>query len=79
MQVKDWKASLDFQRADGSNGRMKQGACKGQHEGHLCVLASNGLFGKIKELAATPKFICFNCGRVAEGRDNLCNPMAMDE
>jgi hypothetical protein len=56
---------------------MKQGACTDKHQGHLCVLASNGLFGRIKELAAKPGYICFNCGRVADCTDNLCNPMPM--
>ncbi len=51
--------------------------CKGSHSGHLCVLASKEEFDKVKELAANPKFICFNCGRVAECDSNLCNPMAM--
>ena len=49
--------------------------CKGDHKGHLCVLASEKLFDKIEKLAKNPKFICFNCGRVAECKDNLCNPM----
>jgi hypothetical protein len=54
---------------------MKQATCKGEHKGHLCVLASAGKFGEIKSLARAPKFICFNCGRVADCDANLCNPM----
>lgn len=57
---------------------MAQKACTGQHEGHLCVLASSGKFREIKEMARAPKFICFNCGRVAECDVNLCNPMPLD-
>ena len=57
---------------------MKQQACKGEHEGHLCVLASKGQFQEIKDMTRTPRFICFNCGRVAECDSNLCNPMPMD-
>jgi hypothetical protein len=57
---------------------MNQQACTGQHEGHLCVLASKGELTKIKDLARAPKFICFNCGRVAECDANLCNPMLLD-
>jgi hypothetical protein len=57
---------------------MKQHACKGEHEGHLCVLASAEKFQEIRELAREPKFICFNCGRVAACDANLCNPMAID-
>jgi hypothetical protein len=58
---------------------MRKTACKGEHQGHLCVLASKGLFGQIKELAADPKYICFNCGRVAACADNLCNPMSLKD
>ena len=57
---------------------MDKQACTGQHEGHLCVLASKGELTKIMDLARAPKFICFNCGRVAECDANLCNPMLLD-
>ena len=57
---------------------MAQQACKGEHEGHLCVLASAGRFQEIKDMARSPRFICFNCGRVAECDGNLCNPMPLD-
>ncbi len=53
--------------------------CKGDHQGHLCVLASNGLFDKIKEITRNPQFICFNCGRVADSESNLCNPMPLND
>jgi hypothetical protein len=58
---------------------MAKATCKGKHEGHLCVLASAGKFGEIKSLARSPKFICFNCGRVADCDANLCNPMPISE
>jgi hypothetical protein len=29
-------------------------------------------------MARAPRFICFNCGRVAECDANLCNPMSLD-
>lgn len=51
--------------------------CRGQHEGHLCVLASQSLFEDIKKLTKKPLFICFNCGRVADCDANLCNPMPL--
>jgi hypothetical protein len=57
---------------------MANPVCKGKHEGHLCVLASRGRFQEIKDLARSPAFICFNCGRVAECDANLCNPMPLD-
>ena len=53
--------------------------CTGDHQGHLCVLASRELFEKIKGLAREPRFICFNCGRVADEQCNLCNPMSLDD
>jgi hypothetical protein len=43
------------------------------------VLASEERFEEIKGLAAKPKFICFNCGRVANSQKNLCNPMSLIE
>ena len=53
--------------------------CSGpEHQGHLCVLASKGLFEEIKEMTKNPRFICFNCGRVADSEKNLCNPMPLD-
>jgi hypothetical protein len=58
---------------------MAKPVCKGEHEGHLCVLASRGKFQEIKDLARSPAFICFNCGRVAACDANLCNPMPIDE
>jgi hypothetical protein len=54
---------------------MSENKCVGDHDGHLCVLASDQKIDAIKELAKEPKFICFNCGRVADSDLNLCNPM----
>jgi len=54
---------------------MSDNKCVGDHDGHLCVLASDQKIDAIKELAKEPKFICFNCGRVADSEHNLCNPM----
>ncbi len=52
--------------------------CIGSHKGHLCVLASNGELEKIRALAARPSYICFNCGRSAKSKKNLCNPMPLE-
>lgn len=60
-----------------TTGKMPE-KCVGDHTGHLCVLASNGLFEKIKTMTKDPKYICFNCGRVADSERNLCNPMPLD-
>jgi len=53
---------------------MKKCAKTG-HKGHLCVLASEGKFDEIKDRVENPKYLCFNCGRVADSKRNLCNPM----
>ncbi len=58
----------------------KRKDCKHErgHSGHLCVLASQGRFDEIKADVKDPKFICFNCGRVADREGNLCNPMPLE-
>jgi hypothetical protein len=58
---------------------MADKRCSGDHQGHLCVLASNEQFEKIKRLTRSPRFICFNCGRVADRDCNLCNPMPLSD
>jgi len=55
---------------------MAQTICKGNHDAHICMLASNDKFEEIKALTKNPKYICFNCGRVADSEKNLCNPMS---
>lgn len=57
---------------------MNSQKCKGNHEGHICMLASKNLFDEIKKLIKNPKYICFNCGRVANCKKNLCNPMSLE-
>jgi len=57
---------------------MAEEKCSGDHQGHICVLASKDLFDKIKSITKNPKFICFNCGRVADFKENLCNPMPVE-
>ncbi len=52
---------------------------KSGHKGHLCVLVSESRFEEIKDLVKNPKFMCFNCGRVADSRKNLCNPMPLND
>jgi len=53
--------------------------CKGTHKGHLCVLASDGRMDEIMALAQEVKYICFNCGRLANSKKNLCNPMPLEK
>ena len=80
MRRGPWAAvGLTFARRGLPMGTMAKPVCKGEHTGHLCVLAGQGKFGDIKDLARRPRFICFNCGRVAECDANLCNPMPLDE
>ena len=57
---------------------MAKNVCYGDHSGHPCVLAGDEKFEEIKQLARNPEYICFNCGRVADCRENLCNPMPLD-
>jgi len=57
---------------------MSEHTCSGDHKGHLCVLASAARFEEIIALAKEPQFICFNCGRVADKAENLCNPMPLE-
>ena len=56
---------------------MGSTTCKGIHKGHLCVLVSEKRFDDIRKLVKAPKVICFNCGRVADSKKNLCNPMPL--
>ena len=58
---------------------MSENICKGDHSGHLCVLVSKQKFDEIKELVRDPKYICFNCGRIADSASNLCNPVPLDD
>ena len=60
---------------------MTESKCKEAHghEGHLCVLASEEKIAEIRELVKAPKFICFNCGRVADAAENLCSPMSLEK
>ena len=49
-----------------------------KHEQHLCFLQNVGYVEKnleeYKRLVRNPKFVCNNCGRVAENSVNLCEP-----
>lgn len=52
--------------------------CTGDHSGHICLLASQDKFDEIKQITKNPRFLCFNCGRVADSEKNLCNPMPLE-
>ncbi len=53
--------------------------CSGDHTQHLCEIAGNERFDLIKELAKKPDCMCMNCGRMADNRASLCNPMPMED
>ncbi|MBI9101657.1 MAG: hypothetical protein JEY99_04540 [Spirochaetales bacterium] len=59
---------------------MKEEKCTSDHSNHVCQLiaGNNKDIDKIIGLVENPKFICFNCARVAERKENLCNPMPID-
>ena len=58
---------------------MAKTTCKSGHKGHICVLAGEKKLDEIRELVQKPKFMCFNCGRVANSGKNLCNPMPLKD
>lgn len=58
---------------------MTEQKCTGDHKGHICLLASQQKFDEIKQLTTNPRYICFNCGRVADCENNLCNPMPLKD
>jgi 6-phosphogluconolactonase len=64
---------------EGEGNMTAKCGAKASHKGHLCVLASELKFDQIKELVTNPKFMCFNCGRVADSKKNLCNPMLLKD
>lgn len=59
---------------------MEDNNCKGDHSNHVCqlIVSRNNDIESIKDIVKNPKYICFNCARVAESEENLCNPMPLD-
>lgn len=66
-------SGLFFVRKD----NVEHQTCRGDHSGHLCVLASREKFDEIKTPTRNQRYIYFNCGRVTDCDDNLCNPMPL--
>ena len=58
---------------------MAENKCTGDHSVHFCKYAEERKFDKITEAAGTPGSICTNCGRVANSKENLCNPVSFEE
>jgi hypothetical protein len=52
--------------------------CTGKHRDHVCAMAARADFQKVAAVAGQPKYLCMNCGRVADGANNLCNPIALN-
>lgn len=48
------------------------------HDEHLCYLVNMGYLENsledYKKLVKEPKFVCKNCGRVADSEEYLCRP-----
>lgn len=58
---------------------MGEENCVGCHDEHLCVFSGKKNFDHIRSLVKNPAFICYNCGRVADAKENLCNPVPLDK
>ena len=58
---------------------MSEKTCVGEHRAHICQLAMDQKHEMIKKVTAYPKYMCLNCGRVAEFVTNLCNPTSLDD
>lgn len=58
---------------------MEEKTCEGDHSNHVCqlIVNRNKDLDKIKDIVKNPKYICFNCARVAESNENLCAPMPL--
>ncbi len=45
------------------------------HEKHLCYLVNlKANIAELKEISKDAKYICKNCARVANDKENLCKP-----
>ena len=58
---------------------MAETKCTGDHSHHICELAKQKHFQKIKGVVDSPGSICVNCGRVSNEKENLCNPVSFAE
>jgi hypothetical protein len=58
---------------------MADTKCTGDHSLHICELASQKKFQQIKNYTGSPGHVCVNCGRVANEKEHLCNPVSFAE
>ncbi len=56
---------------------MKKYVCTGDHQNHVCTLAGKEQIEEIKKLVKKPHFVCYNCGRVADSKMSLCDPVPL--
>ncbi len=51
------------------------------HENHLCRLYDTDVHksdpDRYAHLVKDPQYVCKSCGRVASGRENLCEPVPL--
>lgn len=48
------------------------------HKVHMCELKLAGKTDKVEKLQTLPKFVCGNCGNVANTEGALCAPGPLD-
>lgn len=53
---------------------IKEGCSDPRHKDHMCQIIYNGDFALAAKLSDNAKFICKQCGRSANERENLCAP-----
>lgn len=52
-------------------------SCGEKHQGHICVLKSNGKTVEVAHLTENPTVVCFSCGAEANSAENVCEPMPL--
>ena len=53
--------------------------CGADHQGHLCMLRSNGMHDEIARVILDPHYYCFTCGGEAHCAENLCEPAKIEQ
>jgi hypothetical protein len=48
------------------------------HDQHMCVFSRHNDVAQIVERVKGAKFMCQNCGRVANKKEYLCKPIAVE-
>ena len=49
--------------------------CEENHEGHICLLRSQGMTTLVETLTNKPTVSCFTCGVEANSAANVCSPV----